>query len=144
LFSERRHRIAALAWNGARFVATVWKLTVPAMVHLHSVLSPDRKLWCTLDDSSAAHYAWCGYAGPPPPEHSGRVRPNGQVTLCTATSPGDCLQNWDDAAPILRYGQRDELYGYRCTSAKTGITCVVIASGKGFAIDRAGVTKVGP
>jgi hypothetical protein len=74
------------------------------------------------------------------------VKPSGAVTVCNGTSPGDCLQNWDDHATVLRYGQRSDLYGYRCASEKNGITCTVIAGagkGKGFLINAAGVTKVG-
>ena len=74
------------------------------------------------------------------------LKPSGSVTICTPAAPGDCLQNWDSAAPILRVGQRSELNGFRCISETKGITCTVIAGagkGKGFLITNSLVTKIG-
>ena len=61
---------------------------------------------------------------------------------CRRPLPSD----WNSAAPVLRYGQNDALYGFSCASKQQGITCTVIAGagkGKGFLINTSGVTKVG-
>jgi hypothetical protein len=130
-------------WNGTRFTASPWKVTYLKTVHLDNFLSPDRKVWCRITKDATENDAWCGTETP---SRLATVKPSGAVTVCNGTSPGDCLQNWDDHATVLRYGQGSELYGYRCVSQKNGITCTVIAGagqGKGFLINAAGVTKVG-
>jgi hypothetical protein len=141
-------------WNGSRLVAGPWKVTStgPTVERYVSFLSPDRKIWCTLGDIPGMREAWCGYQGTPNEGHSGNeysgtVRPNGQVTICNATAPGEiCMQNWDYKAPVLRFGQRSERFGFRCASEQKGVTCTVVAGagkGRGFLINATGVTKVG-
>jgi hypothetical protein len=129
-------------WNGRRFTHSTW---MPSKtVHLDDFLSPDRKVWCRIYKPPPVYEAWCVTMNP---EHSGTVKRNGDVTICSGPGPGDCTQNWDKRAPILRYGQQNELNGFRCTSETKGITCTVIAGtgkGKGFLINSAGVKRVGP
>jgi hypothetical protein len=134
-------------WNGSRLVAGPWMVisTGPKTVQLDNFLSPDRKVWCTIFKDSVEDRAWCVVSPGtnPPSDHSAEVHANGEVKLCK----GSCTQNWDKRAPVLRYGQQSELYGYRCTSERKGITCTVIAGagkGKGFLINTGGVTRVGP
>jgi hypothetical protein len=133
-------------WNGSRLVAGPWKVTStgPKTVHLDGFLSPDRKVWCRIFRDTSEDEAWCVTMNP---EHSGTVKRNGDVAICSGPGPGDCTQNWDKRAPVLRYGQQSELYGYRCMSERKGITCTVIAGAgksKGFLINSSGVTRVGP
>jgi hypothetical protein len=45
---------------------------------------------------------------------------------------------------VLAYGKQITVGRFRCSSASAGITCVVIKSGKGFLINSAGITRVGP
>ncbi len=128
-------------WNGSRLVAGPWKVasTGPTVVRHASFLSPDRKIWCTIDAR-----AWCVTLRP---EHSGTLTRNGEVEICEGPGPGSCTQNWHDSAPVLRRGQRSELNGFRCAAAANGITCTVLAGagkGKGFLIDARAVTLVGP
>ena len=113
--------------------------TQPTLVHLGSFLSPDRKVWCRIIKDATENDAWCGIK---PTAALATVTPSGGVTVCNAY----CLQNWDDKAPVLGYGHRSELNGFRCASAQNGITCTVIAGvgqGKGFLINTSGITKVG-
>jgi hypothetical protein len=128
-------------WNGIRLVAGPWKLTL-AKLHLNDFLSPDRKVWCNLSKDSVEDRAWC-VTKFPEPVHSATLKRTGEVTICN----GFCTQNWYAGAPLLRYGQQTEHYGYRCTSETKGITCTVIAQGrghgKGFLINRNGVRRVG-
>jgi hypothetical protein len=125
-------------WNGSRLVAGPWKVTStgPTLVRHVSFLSPDRKIWCRIDDR-----AWCVTARPE--ERSGTLTRNGEVEICE----GYCTQNWHDDAPVLRRGQRSERNGFRCAAAANGITCTVLAGagkGKGFLINARGVTLVRP
>jgi hypothetical protein len=47
------------------------------------------------------------------------------------------------STPTLAYGQKDLYAGYLCRSRQAGTTCVYASTGKGFLINRSGVTKVG-
>ena len=52
---------------------------------------------------------------------------------------------WSPApgVPTLGYGQQNVYGGNRCRSQPTGITCTDVRYGKGFLINRDGVTRVG-
>jgi hypothetical protein len=55
------------------------------------------------------------------------------------------LQNWDESATVLKAGQVDVMYQYRCQAAATAITCTVdtgAGKGKGFTISQTGVTPI--
>jgi hypothetical protein len=77
------------------------------------------------------------------------VGSEGSVSTCFAAVPSfghECLQNWNDKAPVLGYGQQDEVGGFRCSSAVSGITCVKVAGagkGKGFKINESDAVEVG-
>jgi hypothetical protein len=126
-------------WNGHSFTASAWKVTQA----MQNFLSPDRKVWCSID-ASVAHEMFCTTKADP--QHSGTLKRNGDVSICDA-APGDiCTQNWNERGLILRYGQVDELGGFRCLSASQGISCTVISGegkGRGFLINVSGVTKAG-
>jgi hypothetical protein len=115
-------------------------LTRP-VINVGTFLSPDRRVWCTLGDE-----VFCvTQASPlnPYPHFSGRLTANGTFTACHGTGPGDvCAQNWDSSARALTLGQTVELGGYRCAAGAGGITCTVIATGRGFVINAAGVTEL--
>jgi len=123
-------------------------------VQLSDFLSPDRKIWCTLEDSPGLREADCSYvanrsAAAGSQEYGASLHPNGQLTTC-AWRPGQspnavCLQNWDPSATVLRSGQTDVIYQYRCQGADTAITCTVdtgTGNGKGFTISDTGVTRI--
>jgi hypothetical protein len=124
-------------WNGRRFTHTGWKVTQARP----SFLSPDRKVWCSIYDDGSPMF--CTTGDPPGTQHSATLKRNGDLAICTDY----CTQNWDTRAPLLRYGQKNERSGFRCISAMEGITCTVISGvgkGKGFLINAATVTPIGP
>jgi hypothetical protein len=45
--------------------------------------------------------------------------------------------------PRLAYGRQITVGRFRCVSQETGVTCTVIKSGKGFLINRDGVSRIG-
>jgi hypothetical protein len=110
-------------------------------------LSPDKRIWCQADTREAGCVAYRA-AVSSTPAHGGIVKRGGRVVLCperpakTAYSEWDCFQNFDEKAPVLQYGQREETAGFRCTSARKGITCTIVATGKGFLINRDEVLSV--
>jgi hypothetical protein len=120
--------------------------------HLAAFLSPDRKIWCLLNDDPGFRAAICFYEANPgtaTQEYSASVNPNGQLDTCAWQPPQSglnaCVQNWDSSAPVLRSGRVDALYQYRCGATSTAITCTVDTGkgkGKGFTISDTGVTPI--
>jgi hypothetical protein len=121
---------------------------VLASLSLREFLSPDRKVWCVVEDGV------CG-TNPEPPTRAAEIQSNGTVSLCFVPEvvyppgghvPLGCLQNFNQSAAILPYGQSD-LYGdIRCTSTPNGITCVKVSGagqGKGFRINANEAVEVG-
>ena len=116
---------------------------------LNDFLSPDGKVWCLMDSLPVS----C-FTGPPsaanPSQRGATLASDGTVTTCYVAVPSNsqaCVQNWDTAAPVLRYGQRTVRNGIACTSATNGITCKVIAgpaAGKGFLISSSSAQRIGP
>jgi hypothetical protein len=122
--------------------------STPGVLHLREFLSPDRKVWCVVEDRG------CG-TEPEPPTRSAEIDSHGNVRICSVqrliVPPGGhvplgCFQNWNKNAPILRSGQSDLYNGIRCTSALNGITCTVVAGvgkGKGFRVNKDEAVRVG-
>lgn len=119
----------------------------PAPLQLSEFLSPDRDVWCETG-------TFCGTGLGPGTTTSSRISlatisRSGGVTICAYehnTPPGYCLQNWNEQAPVLQYGQQAELDGVLCTSATDGITCVKLdepGKGKGFRINKSEAVEVG-
>jgi hypothetical protein len=132
-----RYKSRVWHWDGKRFTKTRWRI-IP-----DQFLSPDRKTWCQFSSIAGEAKAWCGSRTGDDPgraEHSAGLKLDGSLELCNHPPDGFvCMQNWNDAAPVLAVGSQAELYGFRCTSEPQGIHCVVIATGKGFVINADGV-----
>jgi hypothetical protein len=121
-------------------------------VHLSDFLSPDRKIWCLLNDSPGVREAACFYDAnrfTGGQEYSAYLRPNGQLDTCawqpTQSGLEACVQNWDPSAPVLKSGQVDVIYQYRCQAIGNAITCMVDTGkgkGKGFTITDTGATPI--
>lgn len=122
--------------------------------HLANFLSPDRKVWCG-GGGIGTDAMFCGTGGeqtsnPNPPQSSATMGSTGKITLCEVAASSFsavCLQNWDATAPVLAYGQQSEVQNILCTSATSGITCVVASGpgkGRGFFINATTVRRVGP
>ena len=126
----------------------------PGTLHLSQFLSPDSKVWCTVGTAMDVHGRSCG-TYPEPPTRAAELDGDGNVRLCSVPRliyppgghvPEGCFQNWNADAPILKYGQRTEQNGLRCTSATNGITCIKVAGtgkGKGFRINKDEVVEIG-
>jgi hypothetical protein len=139
--SPSRTRSRIWHWNGSKFVAAPWKVSEPKIVHLYNIRSPSHNIWCDIGDEDKA---FCVSRSLP---HSVTLGQDGTAAICNGAQ---CFENdkvFGSGTPVLAYGHQDVQGGYRCKSEKIGITCTVIAGtgkGKGFLINAAGVTKVGP
>jgi hypothetical protein len=137
-------------------IAGCFQEATRARVRLYKILggkgflSPDKKIWCQTGElKPGVPEVGCVTSGVTP-GRGGIVKRGGQVTLCTE-DPAPfgfrswrCYQNFLGEAPVLAIGERVEAAGFRCTSATNGITCTVLAGGKGFRINQNEVVEVQP
>jgi hypothetical protein len=96
--------------------------------------SPTGNLSCQM----AASSVYCQSVKLP---HSVRLALDGRLTICRGSH---CLGNPAENAPTLVYGRQITVGRFRCLSQRVGVRCAVIQSGKGFLINRDGVTPVRP
>jgi hypothetical protein len=101
-------------------------------------LSPSGNISCEVDFSptNGAGGALCLTLQPPRSVH---MTVDGTLTQCTGVQ---CLSNAGVGTPTLAYGTETGVGPFHCVSATSGVTCTV-TSGKGFAIDAAGITTIG-
>jgi len=112
-----------------------------------SFYSPSRNLSCVMLDgsrtSSLRNAVNCQSVDLP---HAvsmgldGRLKICHGLTACVYPHPGVS----DIPKMVLGYGKQITVGRFRCLSQRSGVTCTVIKSGKGFLITSAGVTRVGP
>jgi hypothetical protein len=63
---------------------------------------------------------------------------NGRTRVCSHRA---CpVGNGPENATALAYGRSIHVGAFRCTSRRSGMRCVVVATGRGFTIARQGVT----
>jgi hypothetical protein len=104
-----------------------------------SFYSPSHNLGCELDDRRAGvpNEVYCQSLKAP---HSVRMGLDGRLKICRGEQ---CLGNPGEHTPTLAYGRQVTVGRFRCFSLRAGVKCLVIRSGKGFLIDKAGVRRVG-
>jgi hypothetical protein len=96
--------------------------------------SPSGNIGCEVASGDVrGTYAFCQTAVPP---QTVELKANGRSVVChRACNIGNGPVN----ALNLAYGHSLRVGIFRCSSAVSGVRCVVIASGHGFTIARAGV-----
>jgi len=129
-------------WNGSAFVAGPWKQTKPQFVKAKVYFfSPSRNISCEMWDHANASVYCQRYR----PGGSVGMSVDGRLRICRGRG---CVGNpgeGDVPTPtMLGYGKHVTAGPFRCLSQRSGVTCIVIRSGKGFMISRAGVRRVGP
>jgi hypothetical protein len=129
-------------WNGTRFVPGPYD-GAPARRTVATFYSPSRNVSCEMNDgrTGVGTYVYCQSMAHP---HSVKMGLGGRLKICRSAkaSTAQCLGNPGEHTPVLRYGHHVSLEHFRCRSARSGVTCVVIRTGKGFRIDRTGVRRV--
>ncbi|MEU0498752.1 hypothetical protein [Mycobacterium sp. NPDC006124] len=100
--------------------------------------SPSHRIDCEIDTG--------GRTGPDSvycktlePARSASMDDHGTVTTCSGQS---CVGDAAEGTPTLAYGQSVSLGPFRCSSARTGVTCTA-ARGRGFVISTGGIANVG-
>jgi hypothetical protein len=115
-----------------------------AAIDADGFLSPDRKTWCS---GTAREIGCVSFRGPvgQGAGHGAVLGRGGKVTICPESSAGPgwaCFQNFDESAPVLKYGKRAAVGAFLCSSTRQGIACTVRASGRGFRVDRDEVVAI--
>jgi hypothetical protein len=132
-------------WNETRLGAGPWKqVTGPKTAKVSKLFyfeSPSHNIWCDSGDEGIA------YCATKIPARSVGLKLNGSLTICARRRCSGPAKFGGD--PVLAYGRVNEQGGFRCKSAKTGITCTVVLRGeagygKGFLINSSGVRRVRP
>jgi hypothetical protein len=131
------HRSRIWHWDGTHLVAGPWK---QAPVRIAGFHTPSGNIECVLVDTHARAAVDCHSFRPP---QRVRLYPGGQLKICRG-SEARCKIGNDGEIPTLDYGRRITVGRFRCKSLRSGVRCIVLRSGKGFLINRAGVKRVGP
>lgn len=95
--------------------------------------SPSGNIQCEVRSAGSA------YCQTGSPARSVTLRRDGTLRTCRGTR---CLGDGPENAFTLRYGRSVRVGPYRCTSLQSGMRCVVVSSGRGFLLNRAGVHRV--
>lgn len=129
-----------------------------AVRHLRQFNSPDRTIWCG-DRSEAEGLG--GFAAPgcfatvtpllgTTTEYASFFTSTGKLQRCAVAPPFNashhCFLGFVTSAPVLAFGETNEIEGLRCASASDGVTCTKVAgagAGKGFRINAHEVVRVG-
>jgi hypothetical protein len=126
-------------WNGTRFVAGPWKQLTKGKVVTESFYTPSKNITCSLGDSTDFLGVSCVSFKAP---QTVRMDPYGRLRICHGRRCLGCGCA-PEGIPTLGYGKQVAAGRFRCLSRRSGVTCTVIRSGKGFLITRAGVLRVG-
>lgn len=98
-------------------------------------VSPSGGIDCELTIGSLGRSAYCQTVTPP---RTARLNAAGRTKICIGMN---CLANGPEDALVLAYGASVALGPFRCASHRTGMRCLVRATGRGFQINRQGVTR---
>jgi hypothetical protein len=127
-------------WNGTRLVAGPWSQVTPgAAVTSAAFRTPSSNIECGMSDSRRGRLVECWSFRPP---QKAKLYFGGRVTICRG-SEARCRIGNAGEVPTLRYGRQITVGRFRCLSRRTGVTCTVIRSGKGFLINTGGVRRIG-
>ena len=134
-------------WNGSRFTASPWKQESKGEPPRRGFYSPSRNIACGMFDDSSYSYVNCQSRVPP---QNVTMHASGRLTICRDPTPSNVTNDCnlgdpgEGVIPVLAYGKQITVGRFRCQSLPTGVRCTVIRSGKGFLINRDGVSRVGP
>jgi hypothetical protein len=139
--SNRISLALAVVFATALFVATTGAGAAPKSKHV-KFYTPSRNIYCGMfDDGGSQSTAGCEMFTPPA---VASVFANGRVLIRRgAREVGNPDEGDFRSSHLLPYGSSATAGRFRCRSAFTGVTCVVIKTGKGFFISKQSVRPVG-
>jgi len=99
--------------------------------------SPSGNIQCEVASHDVrGTYAYCQTSEP---RQTAKLTADGRTSACVG--PTCSIGDGPEDATVLPHGHSVGVGIFHCTSAVTGIRCVVTASGRGFRIARQGVVK---
>jgi hypothetical protein len=119
-------------WSGVQLTATPWNFSRTPTTYL-ALISPSGNLQCEMSDDGGgdAHVRCQSFKSP----HAVKLAPDGRLNRCTGQLM--CIGNLGETRTTrFAYGMTKTVGRFRCHSEMSGITCTVVASGRGFFIDR--------
>jgi hypothetical protein len=143
-------------WDGTKLVIVAEEVVEAGepLVYMTFVAPSALRVTCTMRDGPEVQVRYrdvrCeSYRRRPYLGQKAVLRPSGDVTFCRSRDPrsGKCrfvCGCFEVPPPVLRYGMEIVVGRFRCRSARSGIRCVAIRSGKGFAITKDRVWRIGP
>jgi hypothetical protein len=97
--------------------------------------SPTGNIECEVaSGDSRGTYAYCQTFTP---LQTARLTLNGRTVVCAHRNCS--VGNGPVDATTLAYGRSVRVGAFRCSSSRTGVRCLVVRSGHGFTIARAGI-----
>jgi hypothetical protein len=127
-------------WNGSRLLPSPWNQSTKSEPDVEAFHTPSGNISCGMADYSGLRTVGCQSRVPSQKVTMDAV---GRLTICRG-SFARCKMGDAGDVPTLAYGRHIAVGRFRCQSMATGVRCTVISSGKGFLINRAGVSRVGP
>jgi hypothetical protein len=107
-----------------------WLALAAALTGTHWFHSPSGNIQCEVSST----YAYCQTFEP---LQTAQLRRGGRTAVCSRRA---CtVGNGPENATTLGYGRSIRVGPFRCSSAMSGMRCVVVTSGHGFTIARVGV-----
>ena len=130
-------------WNGTRLAAGPWKRVTKGDPEARGFDSPSLNISCGMFDDSSFRQVVCQSRIPP---QKVIMDASGRFTACrNRSAENKCGLGDRGEGPIrpLAYGRQITVGRFRCLSLEIGVRCTVIQSGKGFLINRDGVSRIG-
>jgi len=148
LASTSRSRI--WRWNGNALVTGPWTYSKSAdnpskpsggqTGTLKYISSPTGSIQCALGGANGGVYCQTFE-----PDQHVSMDAHGKLDICHKTPNRGCAGNAGEDVHFttIPYGSSFSLGGVRCSSAFTGMTCVITATGRGFLIARQAIKRFG-
>jgi hypothetical protein len=129
-------------WNASSFTVSPWKLVAKGTGEPSRFDSPSHNIHCSMFDGSGKDYSRGVGCNSDTPRRMVNMNADGRLTIRGIPKAWCGCEEPD--FPRLGYGRQLTVGRFRCLSLRSGVRCTVIRSGKGFLINRSGVTRVGP
>jgi hypothetical protein len=127
-------------WDGARFAAGPPQQVTRAALTPILFMSPTKNVDCVIADVSRFRGVRCQSVRRP---HAVRLTANGRLTICHGLRNCVYCRCDEGLEAVLAYGQEVTVGRFACRSLRTGMRCIVIATGKGFLIHSRGIVRIG-
>ena len=129
-------------WNSTSFVAGPWEQVTKGEPVDRRFHSPSGNIECWMSDDGTDRSVRCQSGRSP---QSVTMGVDGRLKICRGVRCVWCgCDENEPATQGLGYGRQIAVGRFRCLSQRSGVTCTVVRSGRGFSINSTRVRRVGP